>query len=211
LRPLARSLRSSLAAATTEHEQNISQAEDYLRGRGIEPALSARFRLGFVSESSTHNPEMAGRLAIPSLLDDGGVYNIRFRKISEEKQGPKYLGLPGHEVRLFNVRAISEAHDTICITEGELDSVVLEGLGYHSVGVCGANSWQRHHPRMFAGFQRVFVIGDGDDAGRGFAERVAGSVLSAHRVRMPVGMDVTDVFLADGEDGIHNLLSVEDE
>jgi hypothetical protein len=28
---------------------------------------------------------------------------------------------------------------------------------------------------------------------------------------MPVGMDVTDVFLADGEDGIHNLLSVEDE
>lgn len=183
-----------------EHEGNLHLASQYLQERGIDPESSVRFRLGVVSESSTRNPEMRGRLAIPSIGMNGSIYNIRFRTLNDST--PKYLGLPGHETRLFNVRAIHTAADIICITEGELDAVILEQCGYPAVGVCGANSWKRHHPRMFAGFEKVYVFGDGDDAGRQFSAKVASTLLSAVRVNMNAGQDVTDLFMENGAEGI---------
>jgi DNA primase len=204
LRPLSASLKQSLEEAVAEHEGNLHLASQYLRERGIDPDTSARFRLGVVSESSTLNPEMRGRLAIPSLGMGGGVYNIRFRAL--DGSAPKYLGISGFETRLFNVRAIHSAADFICITEGELDAVILEQCGYPAVGVCGANSWKRHHPRMFAGFQKVYVFGDGDDAGRKFAAQVSNTLLSAVRVNMNAGQDVTDLFMEQGAEGISALI-----
>jgi DNA primase len=199
-------LKRSLEDATAAHEKNVGLASQYLQARGIDPETSERFRLGVVAESSTHNPEMAGRLSIPSI-GLGGVYNIRFRAMDDSK--PKYMGLPGFETRLFNVRTIHSAGDVICITEGELDSVILEQCGYPSVGVCGANHWKRHHPRMFAGFQKVYVFGDGDDPGRKFAADVAATLLSVVRVTLPLGKDVNDVFMERGEDGIRELMEAD--
>lgn len=204
MRPLSGSLKRSLAEAVAEHEANLSLASQYLQERGIDPESSARFRLGVVNESSMHNPEMRGRLTIPSIGMDGSIYNIRFRTLDGGQ--PKYLGLPGHEVRLFNVRAIHTAADVICITEGELDAVILEQCGYPAVGVCGANSWKRHHPRMFAGFEKVYVFGDGDDAGRQFSAKVASTLLSVVRVNMSAGKDVTDLFMEQGPEGIQKLI-----
>lgn len=208
MRPLNAALKKSLAESAAEHEQNIDLAKDYLLARGIDHASAVRFRLGVVSESATHNPDMAGRLCIPSIGMDDGVYNVRFRTMNDEK--PKYKGLSGFETRLFNNRAFTSAVDTIHITEGELDAVVLEKLGYPAVGVCGANAWKRHHPRMFAGFTRVYVWGDGDDAGQQFAGKVTGSLLSAVRVTMSPGQDVTDLYLTEGEAGIRKALGMDD-
>ena len=204
MRPLSSSLKRKLESDTLESEKQLDQAVPYLLARGIDHDTARKFRLGVVSDSSSRYD---GRLSIPSLGMDDAPYNLRFRALHGEE--PKYLGLPGVETRLFNVRAIQQAGDEIHITEGELDAVVLSSLGFDAVGVCGANSWKRHHGRMFAGFTRVFVWGDGDDAGQRFVGKVADSLLSVQRCKMGSGQDVTDLFLAEGEAGIRKAMSNE--
>jgi DNA primase len=202
LHPLSSSLKRQLESEVQEHEKNLSLAFQYLQDRGIDQDTARKFRLGVVGNDSSSRYD--GRLSIPSLGPSDAPYNIRFRALHGEE--PKYLGMPGFETRLFNVRAIQLAGDVIHVTEGELDAIVLESLGFNSVGVCGANSWKRHHARMFAGFTRVYVWGDGDDAGQKFAGKVADSLLSVQRCKMASGQDVTDLFLAEGEAGIRKAM-----
>jgi DNA primase len=205
LRPHSASLKRSLEDQTAAAERNLESALPYLLERGIDRASAERFRLGVVNDPSS---EYYGRLTIPHIGPADNVYNLRYRTMSD--QTPKYLGQPGMETRLFNVRAISQAQETICITEGELDAVVLEMCGLSAVGVCGANSWRRHHARMFDGFARIYILGDGDQPGREFARKVYDSLTGGTMVAMPTGMDVTDVYLADGEAGLRKLLGMED-
>jgi DNA primase len=167
-------------------------------------ATAVRFRLGVVPEESTNFPEMNGRLAIPSIGPKGNVYNLRFRSL--DGSGAKYMGLAGYEARLFNTRAILEASEEIHITEGELDAIVLAQLGFSAVGVCGSNGWKQHHSRLFLGFSRVFVWGDGDDPGKKFAGEVVKSLPNARAVKLPVAADVNSVYSDQGEQGIRALL-----
>lgn len=122
------------------------------------------------------------------------------------------LGLPGQQTRLFNPRAISEADDVICITEGEFDAMLLEQCGYHAVGVMGANAWKgkKHYPRLFQGFSKIFIFGDGDTAGRQFAKDVFATVTGGVMVRLPEGKDVNDAFLEGGKPYIDKLMGVEE-
>lgn len=205
MRPLSRPLKESLESWTQEYEKNLDHALPYLQARGIDRASAERFRLGVVDDPTSRYHL---RLAIPSLGTDAAPYNIRYRALDGSE--PKYLGLPGVETRLFNVRAIDESGEEIHITEGELDSVVLSSLGLGSVGVCGANSWKRHHARMFAGFTRVYVWGDGDEAGQKFSAKVADTMVSVIRTKMASGQDVTDLFLAEGEAGIRKAMGEDD-
>lgn len=200
MRPLNKSLRKELESLTSQYQEGLSSALPYLQARGIDQDSAEKFRLGVVNDSSFNN----GRLAIPSLLPDGGVYSIRFRRLGED--GPKYRGMAGVQTRLFNVRAVHEAGDEIHVTEGELDAVILDSLGYNAVAVCGSESWKRHHPRMLAGFQRVYVWGDGDDAGKKFSATVRDSLLTAKECKLDAGADVTDTFMAYGHEGIKKAM-----
>jgi DNA primase len=205
LLPLSAEEKRSLMESARRYHAALagSPAEEYLLGRGFDLDTATRFRLGYVADPLTGEEQYAGRLAIPSLGLGDIPYALRFRALRDEQ--PRYLGKTG-ETRLYNVRALHQADDVICITEGELDCVTLEMCGLHSVGVTGANSWKRHHARLFAGFSTVYVFGDGDNAGKQFAQKVCDSVLTAVPVRMGEGMDVSDVFQRDGRDGVLALL-----
>lgn len=118
------------------------------------------------------------------------------------------LGMTGIGTRLFNTRAIAQASDIICITEGEFDAMILEQCGYPAVAVTGANSWKgkRHYPKMFTGFSRIFAFGDGDDAGKKFNKEIFDSMLNVTMVRLPEGKDVNDVYLEGGADAVTALM-----
>lgn len=209
MRPLSSSQRKSLERATARYEISRELALLYLRARGINPDTAERFRLGVVSDPLMGHEQFAGRLSIPSI-GPRGVYSLRFRCIEEhdckERNCPKYLGFGDAQTRLFNIQDIHDAVDEICVTEGELDCVVLSQCGFYAVGVPGSDNWKKHHPRMLTGFERVFVLGDGDKAGAGFAKRVVASLSNAVNVQLPQGMDVNDYYLAKGEDGIRELI-----
>jgi DNA primase len=207
LHPLPRSYKELLDQAVTTYEGNLSHASEYLRGRGIHPDTARAFRLGVVVDPTTGHEPFAGRLAIPSL-GPSGPYQIKFRCIRghdcKEFSHPKYL-TDAMDSRLYNVRSIAELGDTICITEGEIDAITLSQLGYKAVAAPGSNTWKRHHSRMFAGFARVFVFGDGDKAGRTFAKEVSDSIRAAVRVALPDEDDLNLIYTRDGAEAIHEL------
>lgn len=198
MQPLSPSQRDSLEKATAEAEGRVAQAETYLKGRGFDLATARLFRLGVGTD---------GRLTIPAV-GPNGVYSLRSRCIAaHDHEGcQKYLGFEGVPVRLFNLRALQEAQDEIHITEGEIDAMTLEVAGLHAIGVPGVNSWKRHHKRMFAGFARVYVWEDGDDAGRGFSRKVTADIQSARHVSMDPNEDVNSTYVQYGKERILELL-----
>lgn len=208
MRPLSKSTKQSLELAALRYEEQMQMLLDnpaivHLADRGIDPESIESFRLGFVSEPISGHEQYRGCISIPSL-GPAGVYGLRFRSLQSD--GPKYLGLSGAPTRLFNIRDIHSASDTVCITEGEFDAVILSQCGLKAIGVCGANSWKRHHPRMMAGFRRVFIFGDGDKAGADFSKTVNESIENGIRITLPSGSDVNSFYLSNGQQALLDLM-----
>lgn len=203
MRPLSPEQKRSLEEATREYEQHRSLVDDYLAARGFDPASAATHRLGFVRSPVQGHEQYAGRLAIPYIGPKGNVYGLRFRAVDDSE--PKYLGLPGVETRLFNLRALSEATDFVVICEGELDAVSCTQAGVPAVGVPGVDSWKAHHRRLFDGFD-VLVVGDNDKAGRGFVKKMLNDIHSARPVILgPDVNDVNDLLREGGTDAVREL------
>lgn len=206
--PLSKSLTESLAEATKRYNEALdAEALGYLEKRGIDPELAGEFLLGVVRDPIPGHERFAGRLSIPFLGVSGQVWGLRFRDIQME-DGPKYLGLPGIPTRLYNVRSLHLRDlSVMCVTEGEIDAISLAASGFPgSIGVCGADNWKRHHPRLFAGFHRVYVFGDGDEAGRKFSRRVASTLPQAVEVPLPDGQDVNSILVAGGPEAVKELV-----
>lgn len=204
---LTAELRLSLEYATARYEKNLDLAAEYLSGRGFTEETARSFRLGVVDDPLAGDESFAGRLSIPYITQTG-VVDIRFRCLQlhacKEHGHPKYLGVPGRPLRLFNVSDFLFAEDFICVTEGELDTMVLHQLGLPSVASPGTGGWKPHFSRIFEDYQRVYLFADGDDPGRKFGMKLAAEI-GAIVIGMPEGTDVNSVFL-DEEYGEEFLL-----
>jgi hypothetical protein len=88
---------------------------------------------------------------------------------------------------------------------GNCDALVLEGLGLHAIALPGASMWKPHHRRMLAGFSRVVVWPDKDDAGVMFRDKALAAMSNVVIVDLPHG-DVTDVWKAEGAAALLKLL-----
>lgn len=98
----------------------------------------------------------------------------------------KYLTPPGQQARLFNSDVSFREKETLIITEGEFDCLILEQLGYSTVGCPGATSWQESWNSYFDDTRKVFVVFDNDGPGQAGAEKVARAIGSKARiVKMP--------------------------
>jgi len=211
LRPHAPGLKKSLAeAATAYHSQMSPDALEYLARRGLGAEVADAFLLGHVSSPLDGHDHMAGRLVIPHIGPAGNVYDLRFRCIAHEdcKEAgckSKYMGLPGLQTRTFNTRAIALAGDELHVTEGEIDAMSLAAAGFQAIGIPGVNALPKHFPRMVAGFSSLTLWADGDDAGRGLAERVARVVPTVRILVMRTGMDVNSILMEGGADALRKL------
>lgn len=189
-----------LGKATERYSQNIYQAEDYLKQRGIPLEVARLARLGVVAEPEVGHEAFVGRLSIPYITKTG-VVDLRFRSLNPAVE-PKYMGLTGVETKMYNVLDVDKANDIIGVCEGELDTLTMSAcVGIPCVGVPGANSWKKHYTRLLADFQRVFVFADGDQPGTEFARSLARE-LPVTIVQMPDGGDVNSVYVSEGADFI---------
>lgn len=186
-------------------------AAEYLEGRGITEDTAVWARLGVVDEPIHGDDESPySRLSIP-FITRSGVVDLRYRCIRGHACGevgcPKYLGRPGSFLRIFGVEALVSAGDTIAVTEGELDTLILRQLGYPSVGLPGAESWKRHWHRLFEDFSRIIVFGDGDAAGRRFIKRMLDEFpQSTEGAQLPDGEDVNSIYLKEGSEYFERVL-----
>lgn len=211
MEPLSAERLSFLEQATARYEKSVDLAKEFSQARGLLHATARLHRLGVVADPMVGHEQYQGRLCLPYLLHDGSVVQLRYRCLGlhdcKVEGHPKYLTEPGDDVRLYNTPALFTAGDEIHVTEGELDAVTLSQCGQSAVGMPGTQTVQAHHLRLLAGFSRIYVWGDGDDAGREFAARVRKTHRRATAVRLPQGEDVTSMFVKGGAVALHDLYS----
>lgn len=209
LQPLSASQREAAEEATSTYQAVLMgddaarQVAVHLHARGIDPQTASTFRLGVVNDPFPGHGKFVGFLSIPYLDRNGKALGLRFRCVQEHDHRAafhgKYMSEPEAPVRMFNIRAVHEARDEIHVTEGELDAMILNKIGLPAVAIPGAVLWRNHHRRMLAGFSRVWVWGDPDDAGAEFTQKVTRSLRQAKGVRLRDG-DVTDTYLKANKD-----------
>ncbi len=195
-----------LDKATTKYAESISQAEGYLKSRGIPLEVARLVSLGVVAEPEVGHEAFTGRLSIPYITKTG-VVDLRFRSLNPAVE-PKYMGMTGAETKMYNVLDVERAGDFIGVCEGEIDTLTISRcVGIPCVGVPGANSWKKHYTRLLADFERVFVFADGDQPGTEFARSLARE-LPVTIIQLPDGQDVNSMFVQEGASYFHNKMDL---
>ena len=131
--PLNAEFKTSLESALVAYEGDREQVMLYLQARGIDLDTVVRMRLGHVSAPASAGHEQIYRsprhsVSRPRLDAVCAAFPLHRGPRLQGGWSRKYLGMGGQETRLFNIRAIHEAGDTICITEGEIDAVTLSSV-----------------------------------------------------------------------------------
>lgn len=179
-----------------------SPAEDYLAERGLLDGAE-EFLLGYVAEPAPgHEDHFSGMLSIPYLTPSGAVA-FKFRSLRPDSDR-RYNSPAGQRHHLYNVQAILDSIDQVCVVEGELDAVASTLAGYPAVALPGVNGYKRHFARCFDGIGRVLVITDNDDKedgsnpGQELAKKLLEVLPNAVRVSLPRGEDINSTILSHG-------------
>lgn len=201
---LSVSQRRSLERALSSYTAHLDRALPYLAGRGIDRALALSEGLGVVVDPIPGHEHLRGRLAIPYLTKFGPV-NMNFRCMQDheckEFGHQKYMMLPGHQTNLYHVKSIDAAGDYICLAEGEVDTISANAAGLPTVGVPGAKKWEEWWTDIFMDFTRVYILEDGDKAGKEFGDAVISYLpndLTVIRTPMPTKEDVNSMWVKQG-------------
>lgn len=203
---ISHELKSQLAVAAEKYAAQLGSAATYLSGRGLTKETAEHFMLGYVSDPQIGHEQYRGRLAIP-FITPSGVIDIRFRALDTD-DGAKYLTRPGASSHLYNVPAFQVDTDVIAICEGEFDTMIATQCGVTAVGVSGANNWKDWYQRAFRDYRKVFVLTDGDSAGRELGNRIAKQIDVAVIAPMPDGMDVNEFVQAHGGQALRDRVGL---
>ena len=201
-----------LLEAAQRYAQAITpEALSVLEERGISDAVAALYQIGSIVSPINGHEMYEGWISIPYITASGSCVGFKFRRLDDGK--PKYGSPTGQKAHLYNVCDITIMSPHIVVCEGELDTVITSGvLGIPAVGVPGVAAWKPHFPKLFGGYENVYVVGDNDvkedgsNPGAEFAKRVANEVMNSVIVTLPAGMDINDYYLAHGADATKALL-----
>jgi len=222
---------SAEAAKYYQSQYKESPAEEYLNARGLAEGAD-RWLPGYVGDSVTGHERYRDHLVIPYLRPAGGphrVATVRFRCIKDEHvrdsdgvyfflkgmkeqhgRCPKYQSLPGDPPRIYNTETLIKPSPYVAITEGEFSGWGVELDGIPAVAIQGVSSWEDHFDRAFAGYERVFILGDGDEAGRKMTEKLAERLPNGVPIYLPEGEDPDSLRRKEGDGAIRKLLGLED-
>lgn len=187
------------------YNQSLWKAMDYLEGRGIVFDLADENLLGYVDDPFPGQEQFKGRLSIPYVTRNG-VVNLKYRRLDDEGDAPKYLNFPGMETNLYRVESFFADSSYLVVSEGEIDSLSLACAGIPSVGVPGVSSWKKHYRRCFDDWQVVYVFVDGDQPGRDFGGFLAREI-QARPIFMPLGEDVNSMLVKEGPEWLRGKIN----
>jgi DNA primase len=168
-----------------------------------------RFLLGAAVNPDVLDEDARGMIAIPYMTTNGPVA-LRFRRPPHKETGPKYWQPEHSKLTIFNVPAFFASEETITITEGEMDCMVLVQAGIPAVGIPGASAWKPHYSLLFEGYESVIICADNDDtgAGRKFAAKIAQNVPGPEVVLFPEGHDVNSYLIEHGRSALREFMGV---
>jgi DNA primase len=187
LQPLGNFQLEALEEATAAYSAAVTEEVlQWWLDRGITEETVVTSRLGVVDDPYPGHHKFAGWLTFPYLSAQGQPLQIRFRcPWDHDHVGHgKYMTLTDDPPRTYNIRSLFEAGDEIHVTEGEIDALTLNQIGLPAVGIPGVHNWTSRHPRILAGFSKVWIWGDPDDAGAGFISTITSQMRTAKGVRL---------------------------
>jgi hypothetical protein len=208
-----RSMRITNAAANFYHSLLSPQHRETLYARGLTDETINKFRLGFAPGQGVLFEHLKDKFNTDEIVatgycgvdrKSGEIYDffrneftipylahgiaqqIRGRAADPAVESNKYRTPPGGPVRLFNVDAAWSA-ETLIITEGEFDAMILDQLGFSAVGVPGATGWKASFLGYIKTAKRIWVMYDPDPDGQKNAVKVADALgARAMNVELPV-------------------------
>jgi DNA primase len=131
---------------------------------------------------------------------NGQIWKINVRR---SNKSPKYMQIKGGQGAVFGLDTLP-SHTTAFLVEGEFDALLLEQEAGDLVGVCTLGSassrnltsqWQSH----FLSCQRIFLVGDNDQAGRDWASVMSGISHRLKRANVPKGKDISEFWQMGGD------------
>ncbi|MFJ2187810.1 topoisomerase [Kitasatospora sp. NPDC087861] len=223
-------MNGSVEAARSYHQQyRGSHAEAYMAARGL-AEVAPGFGVGFVGSAQIGHEKYEGMLAIPYRRPAGGEYGvatIRFRCIrdscvkdqngsyyapdrKEKHEGHgKYQSLPGDVPRLYNTPSLILPSPFIAVSEGEFDTQASVLAGVPCVGTQGTGAWKPHFGPALVGYERVFHVADGDEAGIKAAEKRAAETPNGVPIYLGDGLDINSFIHAKGVDAYRKKLGLD--
>lgn len=153
---------------------NLENGHKFLKSRGVDHALEDEFGLGLATRGT-----MRDRIVIPIHNQKGELvaYSGRYAGETLPEGQPRYK-LPkkfNKSIELFNIhRAVKIDKDFIVLVEGFWSAIRLHSLGLPAVAAMGSHISEAQASMLAnSKFDRVFIIMDGDEAGRLGAESAA--------------------------------------
>lgn len=217
------------AAKMYQQQYRGSPAEEYLNARGLGEG-AVRWLPGYVGDSvKVGHEQYRDHLVIPYLRPAGPKYvaTIRFRCIKDshirdidgtyfflkgqkEQHGlcPKYQSLPMDSPRLYNTSALVTPSPYVAIAEGEFSAWAVELDGIPATALQGVGAWKESFGKAFAGYEKVFILGDGDDAGKKMTEKLVNTLPNGVPIELPEGSDPDSLRREYGDGVIRRLLGL---
>lgn len=127
----------------------------YLKNRGISKQSVEQFLIGYIKEEDM--------VCIPIHMPNNLCVGLVQRSI-EGKIFKNTAGLPKAKT-LFNIQN-AKRHEGIFVVESSFDAIRIEQAGGHAVATLGANISSGQIEIIKKYFNKIFVIGDNDDAGK---------------------------------------------
>jgi DNA primase len=151
-------------------------------------------------------------LTIPVYDKEGKFLFNKYRRAPWREEGPKYRYDTGSTACLYGVHLLEYIPhgEVVVLTEGELDALVLQTLGFHAMSSTGgAGTWRQEWSELLQENHRVIIAYDADEAGVRGALKVASMTPLAAVAWLPVqfGKDPTEIVHNGGVEALIDSFS----
>jgi DNA primase len=177
----------------------VDHSHPYLAERGVDHATAVTFGVGFYAGPGL----MSQRMVIPIRNISGEIVAYAGRVLNGGL--PKYKLPAGFRkgLELFNLhRAVATGSRSVIVVEGYFDSLRVHQAGFPSVVALMGSSLSTEQERTLIGhFEQVFLMLDGDTAGRTASRAITGQLspdccvmtIQVPRCTQPDQMSATDI------------------
>lgn len=190
-------LQKNLKNVFTHLKNTLNKEElQYFIDRGLSNGTIERFDLivGYL-------PSDRVKRAIIPIKENGEIVGYNARAISD-KDKPKYRKPSGMTGKYFNIDHLKELNkdEAIFLTEGEIDALTLEEVGFNAIAIGGVNNVNRikEIATGLGAFEKynIFTAFDNDEAGKKASENI-----EAPRVKIPSNYnDINEWYLKVGQE-----------
>jgi DNA primase len=182
------------------------RVRDYLTQRCLYDSTLEYWQIGFQSWAGERNGLWVPRGIVIPWIERDAVWALKVRLTDDTQQGvtsaPKYAQVAGGRPALFGAHTLL-GREAVVVTEGEFDAMLIHQHAGDLVGVVTLGSaaarvgwaWLRE----FLSVKVILAAQDADAAGGKAASWWQALSARVHRVRVPMGKDVTEFAQRGGQ------------